>query len=57
MRYENVRNLSNRKFRRNVGIIKRETFEKMLEILGVAYNKKHKRRGGIAKIYRKGKNI
>ena len=44
MRYENVRNLSNRKFRRNVGI-KRETFEKMLEILGVAYNKKHKRRG------------
>ncbi len=44
MRYENVRNLSNRKFRRNVGI-KRETFEKMLEILEVAYDKKHKRRG------------
>ena len=44
MRYDNMRNLSNRKFRRNAGI-KRETFEKMLKILGVAYDKKHKRRG------------
>ena len=44
MRYENVRDLSNKKFRRNVGI-KRETFEKMLEILRVAYAKKHKKRG------------
>ena len=44
MRCENVRNLSNQKFRRNVGI-KRETFEKILEILEVAYDKKHKRRG------------
>ena len=44
MRYENVRNVSNKKFRKNVGI-KREMFEKMLEILRLAYAKKHKKRG------------
>ena len=44
MRSENVKNLSNRKFRINVGI-KRETFEKMLEILMMVYAKKHKKRG------------
>ena len=44
MKYENAKNLSDREFRRNVGI-KRETFERMLNIITVAYAKKHERRG------------
>jgi len=36
MKYENVKNLSDREFRRNVGI-KRETFERMLKIISVAF--------------------
>jgi len=44
MRYENVKKLSNEKFRRNVGI-KRKTFEKMIEILKLEYAKKHQKRG------------
>ena len=44
MKYENAKNLSDREFRRNVGI-KRETFERMLKIISVAYAKKHERRG------------
>ena len=44
MRYENIKKLSNKKFRRNVGI-KRKTFEKMIEILKLAYAKKHQKRG------------
>ena len=44
MNYENAKNLSDREFRRNVGI-KRETFERMLKIISVAYAKKHERRG------------
>ena len=44
MKYENAKNLSDREFRRNVGI-KRETFERMLKIISVAYTKKHERRG------------
>ena len=44
MKYENAKNLSDREFKRNVGI-KRETFERMLKIISVAYAKKHERRG------------
>ena len=44
MKHENAKNLSDREFRRNVGI-KRETFERMLKIISVSYAKKHERRG------------
>lgn len=44
MKYENLKEYSNEKFRRITGV-KRETFTKMLEILHKAHAEKHKRRG------------
>jgi hypothetical protein len=49
MKHENLRGYSGESFRRVVGV-KRKTFEKMLEILREAYDKKHKRRGRKAKL-------
>lgn len=44
MKYENVKEYSDARFRRITGV-KRETFSKMLEILQAAHAEKHKRRG------------
>lgn len=44
MKYEKLENYSEEKFRRITGV-KRKTFEKMVEILKAAYDKKHRRRG------------
>ena len=44
MKYEIIKEYSDKKFRRITGV-KRVTFEKMLEILKKAYAEKHRRRG------------
>ena len=44
MKYEIIKEYSDKKFRRITGV-KRATFEKMLEILKKAYAEKHRRRG------------
>ena len=44
MKYETIKGYSKEKFRRITGV-KRETFEKMLEILQTAHAAKHRRRG------------
>jgi len=43
MKYEEIANYSNTKFRRITGV-KRATFQKMVEILQEAYAQKHRRR-------------
>ena len=49
MKLETIKKYSNPKFRRITGI-KRETFEKMVKILGVAYALKHRNGGRKAKL-------
>ncbi len=49
MKYEMLEDYSNTKFRRITGI-KRETFQKMVEILQKAYAEKHRRRGRTPKL-------
>ncbi len=49
MKYEMLDNYSNTKFRRITGV-KRETFQKMVEILQKAYAEKHRRRGRTPKL-------
>ena len=44
MKYEKIQNLKAEKFRRLTGI-KRTTFDKMVGILGEAYNLKHAKGG------------
>ena len=44
MKYENINEYDENKFRRITGV-KRATFEKMVEILKKSYAEKHKRRG------------
>ena len=44
MKYEKIKKYKDEKYRRITGV-KRKTFEKMVEILKTAYDKKHKRRG------------
>lgn len=44
MKYERLADYSNKQFRRITGV-KRETFQKMVEILKKAYAEKHQRRG------------
>ena len=44
MKYETIKEYSKEKFRRISGV-KRETFNRMVEILQAAYAEKHKRRG------------
>jgi len=44
MKYEIITKYSNTQFRRITGV-KRATFEKMVEILQIAYAEKHRRRG------------
>lgn len=49
MKYEKIAEYSNTQFRRITGV-KRETFQKMVEILREAYAKKHQRRGRTPKL-------
>ncbi len=48
-RYERAKTLTNRQFKRIIGV-KQATFEEMKRILEVAYAEKHKRRGRHAKL-------
>jgi len=49
MKYEKIAEYSNTQFRRITGV-KRETFQKMVEILREAYAQKHRRRGRTPKL-------
>ncbi len=49
MKYEIIEEYSNTQFRRITGV-KRATFEKMVEILQIAYAQKHRRRGRTPKL-------
>ncbi len=49
MKYEIIAEYSNTQFRRITGV-KRATFEKMVEILQIAYAEKHRRRGRTPKL-------
>jgi len=49
MKYEKIAEYSNTHFRRITGV-KRETFQKMVEILQEAYAQKHRRRGRTPKL-------
>jgi len=49
MKYEKIAEYINTKFRRITGV-KRETFQKMVEILQEAYAQKHRRRGRTPKL-------
>ncbi len=49
MKYEKIADYSNTKFRRITGV-KREAFQKMVEILQEAYVKKYRRRGRAPKL-------
>lgn len=49
MKHQNLKQLSDEQFRRVTGV-KRSTFEKMLEILQVAYKKKHAKGGRPSKL-------
>ncbi len=49
MKYEMLKGYSNTKFRRITGV-KRETFQKMVDILQRAYAEKHRRRGRTPKL-------
>jgi len=49
MKYEKIAGYSDTHFRRITGV-KRETFQKMVEILREAYAQKHRRRGRTPKL-------
>jgi len=49
MKYEIIAEYSNTQFRR-ITEVKRATFEKMVEILQIAYAEKHRRRGRTPKL-------
>jgi transcription initiation factor TFIIIB Brf1 subunit/transcription initiation factor TFIIB len=49
MKYEKIKKYKDEKFRRITGV-KRPTFERLLEILKAAYDKKHKKRGRHSKL-------